>query len=51
VFYGLQLLLFIELDGGSRQVYSCTNPAAADACAQTSPTNPAEDPNCVLVDK
>lgn len=47
----LQIMLFIEFDGGSRQLYSCTDPASADACALTSPDHPESAAGCSPVDK
>lgn len=44
-------MLFIEFDGGSRALFACTDPAAADACAPTSPSDPAASPDCARVDK
>lgn len=46
-----QIMLFIEFDGGHRQLYACTDPAAADACALTSPDHPETAPGCTPVDK
>ncbi len=49
IFYTLQILLFIEFDGGGRPVYSCTNPSSGDVCAQVSPDQPETDPSCSVV--
>ena len=49
IFYTLQILLFIEFDGGGRPVYSCTNPSSGDVCAQVSPDQPESDPSCSAV--
>lgn len=49
IFYTLQILLFIEFDGGGRPVYSCTNPASGDVCAQVSPDQPETNPSCSAV--
>ncbi|KAL4457859.1 hypothetical protein ABPG75_012724 [Micractinium tetrahymenae] len=49
IFYTLQILLFIEFDGGGRPVYSCTNPSSADTCAQVSPASPESNPSCSTV--
>lgn len=32
-------------------MYTCRDPAAADACALASPASPETDPNCVRVDR
>lgn len=44
-------MLYIEFDGGHRQLYVCTDPAAADTCALTSPDNPETAPGCSPIDK
>lgn len=49
IFYTLQILLFIEFDGGGRPVYSCTDPASGDVCAQVSPDQPEANPSCSAV--
>lgn len=51
IFYSLQLMLFIEFEAGGRTLYSCTHPASADACAQTSPAHPEAQPSCKAVDR
>jgi hypothetical protein len=45
------MMLYIEFEGGNRQLYSCTDPSLGDACAPASPANPATAPNCLPVDK
>lgn len=46
IYYSLQIMLFIQFDGGNRQIYSCTDRAVQDACALTNPSNPATSPDC-----
>ena len=49
VYYALGLMLYIEFDGGDRQIYSCVDPIS-ETCALTNPDNPETDPNCSPVE-
>lgn len=51
IYYSLGIMLYIQFSGGGRQLYSCTDPASADACAQTNPADPETSPACQPVDK
>lgn len=50
IYYSLGIMLYIQFSGGGRQLYSCTDPASADACAQTNPADPETSPACQPVD-
>ena len=45
------MMLFIQFSGGAAPLYSCTDAAAVDACAQLAPADPADDARCVPVDR
>lgn len=45
------MMLFLQFDGGARQLYACTDTSGADACALTSPAHPEAAPGCTPVDK
>ena len=49
--YGLEILLYIEFQGGNRTMYRCVDTDSADQCTMTNPSNPSSAPGCTQVAK